>query len=246
VHISNHSNSYGGGEVQRLLSSILGGVGGARQKGTSATSGDTPPDAPDAPPPPGPPPAHGDSQFALGTLKSLISSQEGPPSSSDLAGQIIKAADSDGDGNLTAEEIAKATGASASDQLTQAFGKLDTDGDGKLSATELTSALDSRKAHHHGHAHGLAQSSANLAANLIKQVDSDSDGAVSQDEIKAVLGDAASGDSFATAFGKLDGDGDGKLSATELASAIDAFRAAHFGGASSSTAATATQTSVTA
>jgi Ca2+-binding EF-hand superfamily protein len=127
--------------------------------------------------------------------------------------------------------------------LTQAFAKLDANGDGKLSADELTSALDSRKAHH-GHHAGLARSSSELAAQLIKKVDSDGDGSVSQDEIKSVLGDAASGDSFATAFGKLDGDGDGKLSATELASAIDAFRTAHFGGASTSTS--SSQASVTA
>ncbi|HET6969532.1 MAG TPA: EF-hand domain-containing protein [Phenylobacterium sp.] len=244
MHISSHSNAYGGGEAHRLLSALLQGATGARQKGTSAATGDTPPDGADAPaaPPPGPPPSSGANQFALGTLKSLISAQESPPSSSDLAGQIIKAADGDGDGSLSADEIGKALGVSSSDKLTQAVGKLDTDGDGKLSASELTSALDSRKAHHGRH-HGLAQSSSELAAQLIKKVDTDGDGSVSQDEIKSVLGDAASGDAFATAFGKLDGDSDGKLSASELASAIDTFRTAHFGGGASTPAA---QASVTA
>ncbi len=243
MHIAGTSTAYGGGEIQRLLSSILHDATGARQKGTTTAANDGDGDDVPSAPPPGPPPANGASQFALGTLKSLISAQEGPPSSSDLAGQIIKAADSDGDGSLTADEIGKALGVSSSDQLTQAFGKLDANGDGKLSADELTSALDSRKAHHGRH-HGLAQSSANLASQLIKKLDSNSDGSISPDEIKSVLGDAASGDGFTTAFGKLDTDGDGKLSSTELASAIDAFRTAHFGGASSS--AQTTQASVTA
>jgi Ca2+-binding EF-hand superfamily protein len=239
VHISSHSTTSGVSEAQRLLSALLNGASGARQKGTTAVPGDDPPETANAPPP-GPPPSGSAQQFALGTLKSLISAQEGPPSSADLAGQIVKAADTDGDGNLTADEIAKALGTTSSDQLTAAVGKLDTDGDGKLSAGELTAALDSRKAHHARH-HGLAQSSESLASQLIKTADSDGDGSVSQDEVKSLLGDAAGGDGFATAFGKLDGDSDGKLSASELASAIDAFRTAHFGGAGAASATSSVQ-----
>ncbi|MBW8811986.1 MAG: EF-hand domain-containing protein [Caulobacterales bacterium] len=222
-----------------MLSALLNGAPGARQKGTTAANDGDGDDAATAAPP-GPPPAGGAKQFALGTLKSLLSAQEGPPSSADLAGQIVKAADTDGDGNLTADEIAKALGSSTSDKLTAAVGKLDTDGDGKLSASELTAALDARKAHH-GHHYGAAKSSADLASQLIKTADSDGDGSVSQDEVKSLLGDAAGGDAFATAFGKLDGDGDGKLSANELASAIDAFRTAHFGGANSNSATSSIQ-----
>ena len=78
-------------------------------------------------------------------------------SSADLALQVFGQADSNGDGALSADELASALGgvggAAASVSLSQASGKLDTNGDGSLSTAELTAAIDAfRAAHKHGSA----------------------------------------------------------------------------------------------
>jgi len=79
--------------------------------------------------------------------------RQAPPNSSDLAAQVIGAADTDGDGALSVAEIDKALGrstaSSGADALNAAIGKLDTDGDGKLSATELSAGIDAFRVAHH-------------------------------------------------------------------------------------------------
>ena len=87
-------------------------------------------------------------------------------SSSDLAAKILGAADTDGDGSLSSDELQTALGASSSDGLASAIGKLDTDGDGKLSAAELSAGIDAfRAAHHRGAASVTVETASTQAAS---------------------------------------------------------------------------------
>ena len=247
MQISSTPTAYGGGEAQRLLGMLL------QQRGTAAGqdlpgADDAPAPAPAAAQPAG---GLGAAQFASKTLSSLLSTQEAPPSSSHIAGKVIGAADTNGDGSLSLEEVEKALGQDTTsgadapqDALGQAFAKVDTDGDGQISDSELTSALDARKAaggaqhaHHGHHAHHAAASSTDLASQMLTDLDSDGDGALSASEIQAGL-KQGSGDALASALGSLDTDGDGKLSASELSSAIEAFRTAHHHGGANAAAQT--------
>lgn len=230
MQISGTSAAYGGSQAQSVLAMLL-----QQQAGAASGSGQEMPSVDGGPPPgpaPGPPPSGASDQFSGSTLASLISAQESPPTSADLASSMLQQADGDGDGELSVDEIAKALGAdttSGTDALTQAVGKLDADGDGKLSADELTSGIDAAKqahgAHHAHHAHKAQNSSADLASDIMKAADSDGDGALSTDEITAALGEDSSG-SIASELGQLDADGDGKLSTAELTAALHAFRSA--------------------
>jgi Ca2+-binding EF-hand superfamily protein len=189
-------------------------------------------------------------QFASETLAALLGVQQQQsqhPTAATIADQLMSQADTDGDGQLSSSEIAAALGADgnnvSSDALTAAISKLDTDGDGKLSASELTSALQQQspqlEAHHHHHHHGGGASSGDLALKIIGRGDADGDGGLSQSELSTELshfGINMSDSDLATAFNKLDTSGDGVLSSTELAAAIQALR---------SGAATATTTSTT-
>jgi Ca2+-binding EF-hand superfamily protein len=266
MQISSTSTAYGGSQAQRLLSMLLPQQG--QQQGTGA--GQDLPGAPDAasggasPPQPasGGPSA---SQFATATLSSLLTTQQAPPSSADIANKVIGAVDTDGDGQLSLDEIEKALGqdtTSGTDApslaaMSQAFAKLDANGDGKISGAELAGGLDAQKAqqastgtppagvHRHHHAHHA--SSADLALQIFGQADTNGDGALSADEISSTLGGSATSatDSLTQAIGKLDANGDGSLSTAELSAAIDAFRAAHKQGSADS-AQTATTQAVTA
>jgi len=80
--------------------------------------------------------------------------------------------------------------------------------------------------------------SADIASRIIGKVDTDGDGSLSADEIKAALLGSAStsnpstaassaSDGFSKAMAKLDTDGDGKLSANELSTAIDGLISRH-------------------
>lgn len=124
--------------------------------------------------------ANGDGQISADELTTALAAQKGapgtegphhgrhahhahgaPPASSDLAAQVLGAADTDSDGALSVAEIEKALGVStasgATDALTSAIGKLDANGDGQLSASELSAGIDAfRAAHHRGGAEGQA------------------------------------------------------------------------------------------
>jgi Ca2+-binding EF-hand superfamily protein len=182
-------------------------------------------------------------RFVSHTLASLLSAQEAPPSSADVAGKIIGVADANGDGTLSLGEVEKALGAdttSGADALSQAFSSVDANGDGQISAGELTTALDAQKAaqgahhgHHAHHAHRAQPSSGDLASQAIGAADANGDGLLSVDEIQKALGASTTTGAtevLTSAIGKLDANGDGQLSAGELTAAIDAFRAAHHRG----------------
>jgi Ca2+-binding EF-hand superfamily protein len=200
-------------------------------------------------------------QFATNTLASLLSAQEAPPSSADIAAKIIGVADTNSDGSLSLGEVEKALGAdtttgadssSGANALGQAFSSIDTNGDGQISADELTNALDAQKAahgahhgHHAHHAHQAPPSSSDLASQLLGSADSNGDGQLSVAEIENALGTSASNsatDMLTSAIGKLDTNGDGQLSATELSAGIDAFRAAHHRGGAESAQGPSAQT----
>jgi Ca2+-binding EF-hand superfamily protein len=68
---------------------------------------------------------------------------------------------------------------------------------------------------------GQTSPGSSLASKLIGDLDTDSDGALSQDEVANAVG--ASSSDISSKFAKLDGDGDGKLSQSELSSALDSF-----------------------
>ena len=259
MQISSTSTAYGGGEAQRLLSMLLqqqGAGAGKDLPGAAAPASGAP--SPPQPTSNGPSAA----RFASATLASLMTTQQqGPPSSTDIANKVIGAVDTDGDGQLSLDEIEKALGAdttSGTDAASQAFAKLDTNGDGKISADELASALDARKAadassgagpsgvHHHHHAHHA--SSADLAQQIFGQADANGDGALSADEISSALGQDAqsAATSLTQAIAKLDTNGDGSLSTAELTAAIDAFRAAHKHGSADAQSQTASTQAVTA
>jgi Ca2+-binding EF-hand superfamily protein len=249
MQISSTPTAYGGGEAQRLLGLLL------QQQGAQAGQDVPSADATSATTSPPTQPAGGSSaaQFTSDTLSSLLSAQEAPPSSADIAAKVISTADTNGDGSLSLDEVEKALGqdtTSGADALSQAFSKLDANGDGQIGADELTSALDAKKAaggaHHGHHAHHAGQaSSTDLASQVIGEADTNGDGELSADEIQTALGSKA-GDNLSSAIGALDTNGDGKLSATELSTAIDAFRAAHNRGGSDTGVTSASAQAVTA
>lgn len=221
--------------TQRLLASLLQQVKSTGQKqpqeGDAAAAMGGP-----SGPPPGPPPQGASQSFAAHTLKGLLDAQSSDRSD-DLASKLISALDTDQDGALGADEISQALGQTA-DDLSSAISSLDSDQDGSLSQSELSSALS---AHKHGHARHA--SSSDMASKLLSDVDTDGDSALSLDEIKSKLGDDTDAGSLTTVFNKLDSDGDGSLNASELATALEAFKSAHGYGQA---AAQRTTSSVTA
>ena len=80
------------------------------------------------------------------------------PSDGQLAESILGQADTNGDGALSADEIAQALGTTANDQLKQALAGFDKDGDGKLDSSELTAAIDAFRSAHGQATNAAAQS----------------------------------------------------------------------------------------
>jgi Ca2+-binding EF-hand superfamily protein len=176
-------------------------------------------------------PANPGQQFAADTLAALLNVQQQTP-----AERLIGQADTNGDGQLSQDEIAQSLQAGGqsvdNNALATQIAKIDTNGDGSLSADELTAALQQLDQGHHHHHHGgghMGVSSTDLAGKIIGAGDTDGDGSLSQAELSGELGKmgvSMSSSDFATAFGKLDSNGDGMLSGAELAAAIDALRGA--------------------
>jgi Ca2+-binding EF-hand superfamily protein len=162
--------------------------------------------------------------MASETLSSLLDVQKEEDGADDMASRLVQDLDADGDGLLSLEEIASATGSDDAEALSAAVSKLDSDEDGKLSAGELDAGLEAAGPRRPPRPEG-PPASADIAAKLIGDVDADGDEALSLDEVLKTL-EAEASDALATAFGGLDTDGDGKLGGAELTSALDAFRAA--------------------
>ncbi|WCM87122.1 XopAW family type III secretion system calcium-binding effector [Acidovorax sp. NCPPB 3576] len=113
------------------------------------------------------------------------------------------------------------------------FGKLDADGSGGVDGTELQGLLDKV-------AKKSGVDSGTSASDLIQKYDSDGNGSLSSDELSKTLesvlpqrstmdfaqsrsdaGSGATGQAGDDLFGKVDGDGDGKVSQTELQSLLE-------------------------
>lgn len=267
MQIPSTPTAYGGSEAQRLLGMLL-------QQQQAAAGQNLPGAATTTPAAPAAATAQtttlSSAQFASDTLSSLLSAQEAPASSANVAAQVIGAADTNGDGSLSLSEVQQAIGGdttSGSSSLSQAFSQIDTNGDGQISASELTNALSAQNAaqnaggssqaqaahrhhHHGGQGAGGASSSTDLASQLLGSADTNGDGQLSVAEIQNALGasstsstsstssasstsaasSTSSTDALSSAIAKLDTNGDGQLSASELSAGIDAFRAAHHRG----------------
>jgi len=170
-----------------------------------------------------------------GMMSAMVSMQtQAPPSSeqaaSDAASELLSALDTDGDGEVSAEELAAAFSSAEIDtDAGEALAKLDSDSSGSLNADELKTAISSDMAAHKPHGGpppggpppGGPPPSAEDGANwLISALDEDDDGGINLSEVATALGQDEDSDSLGQSFASLDSDGDGVLSAGELTSAI--------------------------
>lgn len=165
-------------------------------------------------------------------MSAMVSMQmEGPPSASDVASDLVSSLDTDGDGEVSAEEITAAFSAAGlnTNGITSALGEIDTDASGKLSVSELTTAVSSDMEAHRpsgpppgGRPPGGPPPSPDEAAtSLVDLFDTDDDSSLSQDEVLKALGlDSDADGSVGSAFASLDSDGDGLISTAELSAAI--------------------------
>lgn len=163
------------------------------------------------------------------TMGAMVSMQMAPPSASDVASDLVSSLDSDGDGEVSAEEITAAFSAAGLDttNVASALSAIDTDSNGKLNTDELTTAISSDM-----QAHGPKEpigpppggpppSADESASGIFTAFDTDGDSGLSMDEIlKAVNVDSDTDGSIASVFSSLDSDGDGQINLSELTSAI--------------------------
>lgn len=174
--------------------------------------------------------------MSSGTMSAMVSMQMEGPEASDIASDLIDALDTDGDGEVSAEEISAAFASAGLDDsnVASALGEIDTDASGALSADELTTAISSDmeaqgpKGPPPGGpppggppSGGGGMSSEETASTILDAFDTDDDSELSMDEILAALGqDEDSDGGLSTIFASLDGDGDGSINANELSAAI--------------------------
>ena len=89
----------------------------------------------------------GDGKLTSGELQSAMKSGHHgppggpPPSSADMASNVMSALDGDGDGQLSTGELSSVFGDDASDQASSLVSSLDANGDGTISADELSQGL---------------------------------------------------------------------------------------------------------
>jgi Ca2+-binding EF-hand superfamily protein len=129
------------------------------------------------------------------------------------AGPVLAALDADRDGELSADEIAKAT---------EALKKLDRDGDGKLTRMEIAPrpqqpggapGAPGGTAGAPGGAPGDRPDGARMLA-YFKQQDKNGDGKLSKDEVNERMKEN---------FSRIDGNGDGLIDDTELKQMVERF-----------------------
>ena len=178
------------------------------------------------------------------TMGAMISMQMEAPSASDIASDLISGLDTDGDGEVSADEIATAFSAAGLDTSTidSALSAIDSDSSGALNADELTTAISSDMQSHGPKGPppgggmggpppgGPPPRADEEASSILSTFDTDEDSGLAMDEILSALGmetDDADG-SVASALASLDSDGDGQLSLAELTSAIQQNRDAGY------------------
>lgn len=104
--------------------------------------------------------------------------------------------DKNGDGKVSAEEMARARADLQTRRLDHMFARMDADHDGKISRDEAAKAMDDRAEGRRGRHHGA----------MLAKLDKDGDGAISAAEFDAA-GDAR--------FARLDKNGDGVITPDE-------------------------------
>jgi Ca2+-binding EF-hand superfamily protein len=170
-----------------------------------------------------------------GTMSAMVSMQMEAPSASDIASNLIDALDTNGDGEVSAEEIAAAFSSAGLDGsgVESAVSEIDTDANGALSASELKTAISSDMDAHRaggpppggplqgGPPSGGARSADREASSLLSAFDTDDSSSLGLDEILSALGKDSDADgSVSSVLSSLDSDGDGRLSFAELTAAI--------------------------
>ena len=163
------------------------------------------------------------------TMGAMVSMRMEPPSASDVASDLASSLDTDGDGEVSAEEITAAFSAAGLDStnVASALSAIDTDKNGALNTDELTTAIASDMQAHgprrpKGPPPGGPPPGADEAASsMLTAFDTDGDAGLSMDEIlKAVILDSDEDRSISSVFSSLDTDGDGQVRLAELTSAI--------------------------
>lgn len=193
----------------------------------------------------GPPPMRGGGgpgqHFGGDTLSALLSTQ----SVDDVAGSVMSAGDTDGDGLLTSGEISTALAANAPDAMkgqgledkmaSDIVSAFDSDGDGSLSTEEISSAISTASSNQSAQAtrgpppgpppSGGAEgaSGASGSSGVFESLDTNEDGIVSAEELAAAnSGDGTDATSAASDLIKTaDQDGDGSLSGEEFQALLD-------------------------
>jgi len=173
--------------------------------------------------------------MSSGTMSAMVSMQMEAPEASDIASDLIDALDTNGDGEVSAEEIAAAFSSAGLDDsgVSDALGAIDTDANGALSTDELTTAIASDMEARGpkgpppggpprgGPPPGSGMSADEAASSILDELDTDENSGLSIDEILSALGQDEDEDgSISSIFSSLDSDGDGNINAAELSAAI--------------------------
>jgi Ca2+-binding EF-hand superfamily protein len=166
-------------------------------------------------------------------MGAMVSMQMEAPTASNVASDLVSSLDTDGDGEVSAEEITAAFSAAGLDStnVASALSAIDTDKSGSLSANELTTAISSDMQSHGpkgpkgpppgGPPPGGAASSDEAASSVPSAFDTNSDSSLGMDEILKALGqDSDAGGNVSCVFSSLDANGDGQINLAELTSAI--------------------------
>ncbi|WNW10770.1 XopAW family type III secretion system calcium-binding effector [Pseudomonas sp. DTU_2021_1001937_2_SI_NGA_ILE_001] len=130
---------------------------------------------------------------------------------------LLSKLDADEDGSVSQEELSSALSSDSKDGITvslsQAFSSLDSDDDDNLSAEELAAFAPPAPPKEGFDASALAE-------GLLGALDSDSDGAISSDELTTGLSAAGSSADSSKVFDALDTNKDGSVSIEELTAAL--------------------------
>ena len=181
----------------------------------------------------------GSSAASTSTSISTLSASTSIATSSDPLSQLMAAMDTDGDGEISQTEMesyvqTKLGGTTA--QADALFAGLNNGGTGNLTATQLQNDLQQANGGvhgHHGHHHHHGASADQVGNDLVKAMDSDGDGSVSQSEFETFVTGLGGTTSQADAdFASLDPGNTGSVGATAFANAVTALQSSAGAGQS--------------
>lgn len=133
---------------------------------------------------------------------------------------LIKAMDTNGDGNISEAEFVAARPADVSaDQASKLFESFDKDKAGSLTEAQLTKAMKSGHHMHHGGKMGD-----NELSKAFSSMDTDGDGTVTEAEFVAARPSDMGADQATALFGSLDTSGSGSLTQSQFEAAVKAQR----------------------